>query len=123
MANSLTAWYRYKNCSGCPCRFPMLPCQRPRAAKNIGFVKGILGKACPSNETDHLNARHSSAPVLLHSGGGCLWPVWFPKISHQGKGKYTHGTIPAGHGLRFEKAMDEAEHGRLRTRVSEKMTA
>ena len=68
-------------------------------------AQGLAGKY-------RYRARHLSAPVPLHSGGGCVWVAenrfWLSQISYARQGKRANGVVLSCAWFQSEKAVDEA---------------
>jgi len=122
-----TAWYCCENCDGCPCRSQCCRAKDPTKPKEIALKKTFWEKRATATENIttprgiHLRLCRSiqaeGAFALLKNDFG------FRRFLTTGKANVRTEMFFLALAFNLKKLWMKREHGRLQTRVSEKMTA
>ena len=122
-----TAWYRCENCAGCPCRSLCCRAKDPEQPKQLCLQKTFWEKRAETTQRItsqrgiHLRLCRSiqveGAFALLKNDFG------FRRFLTRGRADIRAELFLLAMAFDLKKLWMKREHGRLRTRVSEKMTA
>ena len=122
-----TAWYRCESCAGCPCRSQCCRAKAPQQPKELRLQKTFWEKREQTNlritsaRGIHLRLCRSiqveGAFALLKSDFG------FRRFLTRGRANIRAELFLLAIAFDLKKLWMKREHGRLKTRVSEKMTA
>lgn len=122
-----TAWYRCENCAGCPCRSLCCRAKNPEQPKQLCLQKTFWEKRAETTQRItsqrgiHLRLCRSiqveGAFALLKNDFG------FRRFLTRGRANIRAELFLLAMAFDLKKLWMKREHGRLQTRVSEKMTA
>ena len=105
----------------------MLQSKRSGSTQRGVREANILGEARTGNGEHHVSERDPTADVPIHPGGGRIRTakerLWFPQIYYLGRANVRTEMFLYAFAFNVKKYWMKREHGRLQTRVSEKMTA
>ena len=122
-----TAWYRCEDCTGCPCRSQCCRAKNPTQPKELRLQKTFWEKReqttqrIVSKRGIHLRLCRS---VQVEGAFGLLKSDFgFRRFLTRGKANIRAELFLLAMAFDLKKLWMKREHGRLKTRVSEKMTA
>lgn len=122
-----TAWYRCENCSGCPCRSQCCRAKDPEQPKQLCLQKTFWEKRAET--TQRITSQRGIHLRLCRSiqveGAFALLKndFAFRRFLTRGRANIRAELFLLAMAFDLKKLWMKREHGRLRTRVSEKMTA